>query len=171
MTVSFRSYYVRGELFALRLKFTYLCLGFSRANQSAFARCDRRSRGCGCTNLTTCNSLMSKFFYHAVLIIALLLAVPTRKAAADDDVVVGDTDDPNATSAKVTLAWDANSEDDIAGYNVYYGRASGHYSRVETVGVPTATITVRGRATVYFAVTAFNSAGVESDFSEEVHYP
>ncbi len=30
-----------------------------------------------------------------------------------------------AHGAQVTLAWDANSEPDVAGYNLYYGTAGG----------------------------------------------
>ena len=62
------------------------------------------------------------------------------------------------------------SEDNIAGYNVYYGRASGNYSD-SAVTDTTAKIGVRGTRTVYFAVTAFNANGAESDFSEEVQWP
>ena len=36
--------------------------------------------------------------------------------------------------AEVTLAWDANTEPDLAGYNIYYGTASGDYSDSIDVG-------------------------------------
>jgi hypothetical protein len=117
-----------------------------------------------------CNSFMRKIFYKLALILVLLLALLTPGRSAEY-VTFGDTDDPTAISTDVTLAWDANTEGDIAGYNVYYGRVSGRYLRVETVTAPHVTITVRGRQTVYFAVTAFNTAGLESDLSQEVHYP
>ena len=113
---------------------------------------------------------MRKLFYQLALILVLLFAVLTPGRSAEY-VTVGDTDDPSAVSTDVTLAWDPNTEGDIAGYNVYYGRASGRYARVETVTAPHVTITVRGSQTVYFAVTAFNTSGVESDLSQEVHYP
>ncbi|MGD9288433.1 MAG: fibronectin type III domain-containing protein, partial [Desulfobacterales bacterium] len=35
-----------------------------------------------------------------------------------------------AHGASVTLAWDANSEPDLAGYKIYYGEASGEYSEI-----------------------------------------
>jgi hypothetical protein len=34
----------------------------------------------------------------------------------------------NAFAAQVTLAWDANTELDLAGYKVHYGTASGSYT-------------------------------------------
>lgn len=72
----------------------------------------------------------------------------------------------------VTLAWDSNPESDIGGYIVYYGCASRNYTNAVNVGNVT-TNTVRGLvdgATYFFAVTAYNTNGLESDFSDEVSY-
>jgi hypothetical protein len=72
-------------------------------------------------------------------------------------------------AANVTLAWDASPDPTVVGYRVYYGGASGNYTNSFAVGpVTTAGISnlVVGR-TYYFAATAFDSAGVESDFSNE----
>ena len=63
----------------------------------------------------------------------------------------------------MTLVWDRNPETDIAGYNVYYGRVSGDYTHLVTVANPTAMIGVKGSKTIYFAVTAYNTDGLESD--------
>lgn len=71
----------------------------------------------------------------------------------------------------LTLKWDPNPEPDIAGYTVYYGRTSGVYTPLQTVTASTATVKVQDGTVFYFAVTAFNSAGLESPFSEEVHWP
>ena len=104
------------------------------------------------------------------LLAILLIAFSSTKAKAED-AVVDDGDDLNATITNVTLVWDRNPEPDIAGYNVYYGRISGDYTRLVTVTDPRARIGVRGSRTVYFAVTAYNTNGVESDLSNEVHWP
>ena len=104
------------------------------------------------------------------LLPALLVAFASTIAKADDAIVDSD-DDPNAITTNVTLVWDRNPEPDIAGYNVYYGRTSGDYTRLVTVDDPTAMIGVKGSKTVYFAVTAYNTNGVESALSEEVHWP
>ena len=70
-----------------------------------------------------------------------------------------------------TLAWDANSEPDVTGYNLYYGTASGSYSHSIDAG-NTTQVTVTGLqagVTYYFAATAY-SASSESAFSNEVSY-
>lgn len=113
---------------------------------------------------------MKKYICTLYLLPVLLAAFSSTRAKAED-VIIEDDDDPNAPITYVTLKWDPNPERDVIGYNVYYGRASGDYSRLETVDDPTAMIGVKGTKTVYFAVTAFNTDGVESPFSEEVNWP
>ena len=113
---------------------------------------------------------MKKYLSTLHLLVALLIAFASTTGKADD-AFIEDDDDPNANINDVTLVWDRNPENDIAGYNVYYGRESGDYTRLETVTKPTATILVRGTRTVYFAVTAYNTSGLESGLSEEVHWP
>jgi chitinase len=78
----------------------------------------------------------------------------------------------SAFAGPVTLAWDAVSDPDLAGYRLYYGYASGSYS--VTLGVGKATTAAlsgldAGR-TYYFAATAYDVYGDESDFSNEVSY-
>ncbi len=76
----------------------------------------------------------------------------------------------SGVSGKITLAWDPNSEADLQGYKIYYGNSSRNYSVVLDVGNVTS-YTVRGldeSKTYYFAVTAYDTAGNESDYSEEV---
>ena len=90
---------------------------------------------------------------------------------ADEVAVVEDADAPDANVTYLTLAWSHNAEESLAGYILYYGRASGQYSRLITATKTTATLGVRGNRTTFFAVTAFNANGVESDFSEEVQWP
>lgn len=77
-----------------------------------------------------------------------------------------------ATAASVTLVWDANTEADMAGYKVYSGITHETYTNMITLGLVTTNVVkglVRG-CTYYFAVTAFNTAGAESDFSNEISY-
>ena len=71
--------------------------------------------------------------------------------------------------ANVVLVWDANTESDLAGYKVYYGTSSGTYGSAIDVGkVTTYTVANLGPGTYFFAVTAHNTAGLESGYSNEV---
>jgi len=75
----------------------------------------------------------------------------------------------SALAADVTLAWDANTESDLAGYKVYYGTASGVYGTPITIGTQTTyTVSSLPPGTYYFAVTAYNTSGLESGYSNEV---
>ncbi len=76
---------------------------------------------------------------------------------------------PPLLAADITLAWDANAEPDLAGYKVYVGTASRTYGTPVTIGTAT-TYTITGLApgTYYFSVTAWNGAGQESGYSNEV---
>ena len=84
---------------------------------------------------------------------------------------------PLATSAitrifsqpTLALSWKANSEPDLAGYKVHYGTSSRTYETSIDVGKKT-TYTVTGltAGTYYFTVTAFDTAGNETEFSNEV---
>jgi hypothetical protein len=70
----------------------------------------------------------------------------------------------------VTLSWDANREPEVAGYIVYYGDASGHYTNSFDVGKVTTTVAsnlVTGAA-YFFVVTAYSTSKLESAPSNEV---
>jgi hypothetical protein len=78
----------------------------------------------------------------------------------------------NATAAQVTIAWDPNTESDLAGYRIHYGTASGSYS-VHTDVHNVTSCTVTGLAdgqTYYFAATAYDTSGNESGYSNQVSY-
>ncbi|MFW6180502.1 MAG: fibronectin type III domain-containing protein [Spirochaetota bacterium] len=73
-------------------------------------------------------------------------------------------------TTEVTLAWDPNPEPDIDCYYLHYGTSSGNYEATVNAG-DTTTYSVSGLqpgATYYFAVTACNTTGLESGYSNEV---
>ena len=79
---------------------------------------------------------------------------------------------PALGQSAVTLAWDPSPGSGIAGYLLYEGTASRSYSDVIDVGestTATASNLVSG-TTYYFAVTAYDTNGLESDFSSEIIY-
>ncbi len=78
----------------------------------------------------------------------------------------------NLDPVNVTLAWDPNTEPDLAGYNFYWGYTSRDYAFSADVGNVTQ-YTVTGLIpgiTYYFAVTAYDTEDLESDYSDEVVY-
>jgi len=72
----------------------------------------------------------------------------------------------------VTLAWDPGPSSGLAGYHLYEGGASRTYTNVMAVGnVTTQTVSsLTIGATYFFAVTAYDLNGMESDFSTEISY-
>ncbi len=78
---------------------------------------------------------------------------------------------PGITFAgSAVLSWQANSEPDIAYYNIYYGTLSRSYSSPIPVGkITTYTINNLDEGKkYYFAVTALDTSGNESGYSTEV---
>jgi len=77
-----------------------------------------------------------------------------------------------SSGSSVTIAWDEDPEGAIAGYRVYYGMESRRYTESVAVGkVTTATISgLTAGVVYYFAVTAIDPTGLESDFSEEISF-
>jgi fibronectin type 3 domain-containing protein len=81
-----------------------------------------------------------------------------------------------AQAAQVQLAWDAPLQangtpvPNLAGYKLYYGSQSGQYQTAIPVGMTTTyTVTnISAGQTYYFAATAYDTAGTESAFSNEV---
>jgi len=78
----------------------------------------------------------------------------------------------------VTLEWmppqsntDGSSASDLAGYVIYWGKEPGTYDqqvRIDNVGLTAYVVDSLRPATYYFTATALNSAGIESDFANEV---
>jgi Malectin domain len=79
---------------------------------------------------------------------------------------------PCALAAPLTLAWDAAAG--ATGYLIHYGTASRHYTATVQVTdghTTTAALSALDPAQVYYmAVTAYDDAGDESDFSNEILY-
>ena len=82
------------------------------------------------------------------------------------------------SSSAVTLAWEAPTQNSngtpitgLAGYKIHYGTASQDYTQVVSVANPSLSRYVLDSlpsGTYYFAITAFNSQGIESPLSGEI---
>ena len=105
------------------------------------------------TNGLGSKKLSRNLVFFSVLLLALLISVWAR-------------------AEQVTLAWDANTEPDLAGYRVHYGTASGSYTTcVDLHKVTTSSIgTLAAGQTYYFVVTAYDASGNESGYSNQVSY-
>ena len=76
----------------------------------------------------------------------------------------------SAYSAQATLAWDAVNDSGVVGYKLHYGKVPGTYINSVDSG-KTTSFTVNDLAegeTYYFASTAYDSAGNQSGYSNEV---
>jgi len=74
------------------------------------------------------------------------------------------------SAGSLKLIWDANTEDDLAGYKVYYGTSSGNYEQPIDVGNVTE-YELKGLnegITYYIALTAYDTSNNESEKSDEV---
>ena len=75
-----------------------------------------------------------------------------------------------AFAATIQVNWNPNTEEDLAGYRLYVGTASGQYGEPVDVGNVTGhvmEITPEYGATYYFALTAYDTSGNESGYSDE----
>ena len=105
--------------------------------------------------------------FALTLIIVIILSLPYNTCFATVD------------GGTANFSWLPNTESDLAGYNIHYGtNHDGPYDSVVDAGNPPP---VDGRikgsisgltegVTYYFVATAYNTSGLESEFSSEVVY-
>lgn len=79
---------------------------------------------------------------------------------------------PAQQPLKVTLVWNANPEPDIAGYRAYYRDVNGPVTPIVLDGRDTSReiFLSNANARYEFWVTAYNTAGLESNPSSKVTY-
>jgi hypothetical protein len=134
-------------------------LNYSKRNVVAIrdsgTRVNRSSAKSGSTLLSRCTVLSS---------LLGMLAMFGLAGAPQNASAVG--------TSSLTLAWDRNLEADVVGYRVYYGPASRQYTNSIYVGNVTSNLIsgLTGGAAYYFAMTAIDATGLESDYSAELMY-
>lgn len=103
----------------------------------------------------------------STLILTCLILMATRNIAENQPVEV---------TGIVTLEWEANSEVDLAGYRLYQSKEHGVYPLTPIVDIP---LPIEGTPThkvesllederYFWVVTAYDSTGNESEYSNEV---
>jgi hypothetical protein len=105
------------------------------------------------TNVFESKKLSRSLLFFSALLMAVLISVWAR-------------------AEQVILAWDANTETDLAGYKIHYGTASGSYTtHVDVHNITTFMVTgLSPGQTYYFAASAYDTSGSESGYSNEVRH-
>ena len=76
-----------------------------------------------------------------------------------------------AGAERLTLAWDPSSSAAVSGYRLYYGTNTRSYQFATNAGlVLTQSVVLPWRGRWFFAATAYDTNGLESDFSSEVSW-
>lgn len=103
----------------------------------------------------------------------LAICVSSCGGGGSDAACASSATAANATDPSATLTWSAPGDANVVGYRVYYGTGSRDYRQAKGAGINAGNCTSYvvnsldlGR-TYYFAVTAYDASGNESDFSNE----
>jgi hypothetical protein len=145
-------------------------LSFTISNKPSWASFDNRS---GQLSGTPTASQVGVF--HAIQISAL---EGTAHASLPPFSITVVPPRPVSTTNSVTVSWqspadntDGSIASNLGGYKIYYGEAPRNYSstiKIPNPGLTTYVVENLSPGQYYFAVTAYNSLGEESDFSPEV---
>jgi hypothetical protein len=119
-------------------------------------------------------------------IIGLEFVNPKYQAGVGDNniyidyIVIDDCENPEppmidtlyVDSNHVTITWDANTEEDLAGYELYVGNQTGVYGTLINVGKVTQydLLGLDWMVDYYVAVTAYDLKNNESGYSDEVSF-
>ncbi|MBU1235701.1 MAG: fibronectin type III domain-containing protein [Gammaproteobacteria bacterium] len=100
---------------------------------------------------------------------SFLIAACGGGSSGSGDSSLGDPSDPPATGTAI-LEWDAVVATNLAGYRIHYGTSPGSYQQVVSTGSSTShTLNGLNSGTrYYFSVTAVDTSGAESGYSNEV---
>ncbi len=98
---------------------------------------------------------------HAVLLVSMLILISAVTVFAGDATLSWDPPTTNADGSPLT---------DLAGYKIYYGTTSGNYTNNIDVGNVTTykVVDLTEGLTYFFVVSAYDTLGNESDYSNEV---
>jgi len=115
-------------------------------------------------------------FYFLMGLVSFMLSACGGGGSSTSSSNPPSSNPPEGTPASITLSWetpvslaDGKPLADLSGFNIYYGKSPLVYSEViDTGDVRTYTLQNMPAGTYYLAITAYDSAGNETDFSPEV---
>lgn len=111
---------------------------------------------------------MRRYLNKLVASFVLALLLLSGGASANGIATVQLTLQVNHT---VVLQWSASASGDVTGYNVYRGRVSGGpYTKImnDVNALDYNDTSVQASTSYFYVVTAMNSSGLESTYSNEV---
>jgi hypothetical protein len=108
-----------------------------------------------------------------VVRLLLPLATVALMASCGSRITTSPAPSATLTNGAVQLEWNPAPEQNVTGYRVYYGTASRTYQQPLGQGLTSTATTytltgLAGAHRYFFAVTASNSLGMESGYSNEV---
>ena len=116
--------------------------------------------------------------FMLIAVIVALFGCGGAATTTDTTPVTGSTPPPTPTNAigSATLAWSAPTTNvdgtpltNLAGFKVYYGTTPGVYNSIVVGNVTSYSVAGLNKGQVYyFTVTAYDSAGYESDYATMV---
>lgn len=117
-----------------------------------------------------------KFKLYSILGLGLLSLIGCGGGGGGGSSTPSNSGPVDHSTYAVTLSWETPTSQsggtplaDLAGYNLYLGTSPQSYTDVTDVGkVKTYTITNLPGGTYYFVITAYDSAGSETEYSDEV---
>lgn len=123
-------------------------------------------------------SVLTYFYKNLFKLISFsaLLIILTACGGGGVSVEEGGGGSGNASGNSATLTWEAPTTNvdgtpinDLAGFKIYYGTSSGNYTQAVDAGnATTYTFNNLSPGMYYFTVTAYDTSGYESGFSNEV---
>jgi hypothetical protein len=124
--------------------------------------------------MSTIKSLSVSFLSFLVIVFLAGCGSGGGSAASADNPATSGSGGGTVTTGVAKLSWGAPTNADgtpftgIAGFKIYYGTSPGTYSSSLNVGMTTS-YSIEGLApgTYYFTVTACDSSGNESSYSNE----
>ena len=111
---------------------------------------------------------------HAFILAAVLITVSALTGCGGSGSV--STTDAQPSTGSVSLTWSAPTTNadgtqltDLTGYKVYYGTKAGLYHSINVGAADSFEVTgLAVGQTYYFAVTAYDASGSESDYSDVI---